>query len=162
MRKMILIPLLMLGAATLSGVALADGGFHGHHHRGAQYMHMLHQLSLTDAQKTSIHTIMQNHQADFKAGMASERQVHQSLAALDTGDSNYNANVETLAQQEATNAADRVRHMAQVKAEVYAVLTEPQKTQLNALIQKAQAEHAAHAWGNHQNAVAPAATPAQQ
>jgi Spy/CpxP family protein refolding chaperone len=141
MRKLILAPLALLGAALAMPV-LAQTPHEGGHEGGHMpFMHALHQVGLTDAQKTSIHQLMENHKADFTKAHESESQIHQSLMTLDPSASNYDSQVSELAQQGATLATQHVQLMATIKREIYAVLTDAQKTQLNGILANMAKEH---------------------
>ena len=147
MRKHLLLGL-ALSSALAAGTAAAapgfDGGFGGPHgHRHGILMGM-HKLNLTDAQKASIKqlvkTSFEQHKGQFKALMQ-QRRAFESLTPDDAG---YQAAATRLAQAEANATEQRVERRAALRAQVYALLTPAQKSQLAAL--KAQREQRMQAW----------------
>ncbi len=113
-----------------------SGGHHrggGKHHRGGHggpFMHELKSLDLSEAQRTSIRTAMK---ASFESGKSQHeamRSLHRSMMTATPGSAGYSALVNQLADAEANAARDRVQKMAALKGEVYAMLTDAQKTQL--------------------------------
>lgn len=149
MRKTILLGLTLASAVALSTFAVAgpaggQGGWHGHGHRhGGQFM-ALQKLNLTDAQRASIKQIFTT---SFAQGKAQRTALHQQRAAFEsmTPDQvGYTAAASQLAQAEATATQARVQQQANVRAQIYAVLTATQKAQLATM--KTQREARMQQW----------------
>ncbi|WP_293370506.1 Spy/CpxP family protein refolding chaperone [Nevskia sp.] len=110
------------------------GGHHGRHH-GGPFMHQLKSLDLSEAQRSSIRTAIK---ASFESGKAqheSMRSLHRSMLTATPGSAGYGTLVNQLADAEANAARDRVQKMAALKGEIYAMLTDAQKTQLTEKLQ---------------------------
>ena len=150
MRKTILLGLTLASAVALSTFAVAapaggdHGGWHGHGHgHGGQFM-ALQKLNLTDAQRASIKQIFTT---SFAQGKTQRTALHQQRAAFEsmTPDQvGYTAAASQLASAEATATQARVQQQANVRAQVYAVLTAPQKAQLATM--KTQREARMQEW----------------
>jgi len=132
-----MVALLVLGCATAAAVAQtappppppADYGPPGPG-RHPPMMAGFDQIGLTDAQKASIHQIMDSHREEMKSMRQSEWQQHKSFETLDPSAPTYASQVNVIAQQAASLASQRVQQMAAVKTQIYAVLTTEQKAQL--------------------------------
>jgi Spy/CpxP family protein refolding chaperone len=102
---------------------------HDHLHGHSPFMGALKQLGLSDAQKASIRQIFETQHAAAKAEHASFHQQQLAFASLDPASSDYQQQVNGFADQAAAQARQRTQDMAQLKAQVIAVLTPEQKTQ---------------------------------
>lgn len=121
-------------------------GFHGHHFGP---WHILSKLGLTAEQKTSIKAIMTAAKPQMKTMHEQMRANHLKLSQTTPDDPNYANVVAEVAQTNATLASQRTSQGSQLWAQVYAVLTPAQKTQLATLkAQWAANPHPAH-WGPH-------------
>jgi Spy/CpxP family protein refolding chaperone len=105
-------------------------------------------LNLSDEQKTSIKSIL----AAAKPQMTSLREQmkanHQKLMQTSPDDAAYASVVAEVAATNANLASERTTQGAELKAQIYAVLSAPQKTQLAALeAQWAANPHHGH-WGH--------------
>ena len=141
MRKTFLIPaaiaLALGGAAAYANEQMHE---HGRHHEMMQ--HELKQLDLSDTQKQSIKSIMEAaHQGHGQDDMS---QMHQSLHALNPDAPDYATQVTALQDQAAGMARAHVAQMADVKRQVWAVLTPAQKAKWASLPQE---EHHGHHGG---------------
>jgi Spy/CpxP family protein refolding chaperone len=119
------------------------GGRHGYHHRGGMMggfmLHALHQLNLTDTQKQSVHGILANARAQFKA--ARQSAVAPNFAALaNPGDPNHAAALQDMQSR----MSARLQAREQLQQQIYGVLTDEQKTQLASIIAARQAKLAQH------------------
>lgn len=124
------------------GVA-AQTGPHGGwgHHGGGHGMMAYNQLGLSDAQKASIKKIMQTNFAQTQTQFQALRQQRQAFEALTPTSPGYQAAATRLAQAEAAAAQARVLRQADIRAQVYAVLTPAQQAQLAAQKTERQARH---------------------
>ena len=117
---------------------------HGYGHGHSPFMGALKQLDLSDTQKASIHQIFETQHATAKAEHAGFRQQQLAFASLDPAASDYQQQVNSYADQAAAKARQRTQDMAQLKAQVIAVLTPAQKTQfLSALANPPKHAHLA-------------------
>lgn len=143
MRKLMLFPAAILAAGLLSTAVHAQGGgeepgWH-HHHRGGILMHDLKALDLSDAQKASIKTLLQNTRQQLKPQFEALRAQRQALDAAVPGSPEFHNAAAALAQAASVAAAARVQQQAELRTQIYALLSDAQKAQLAAL----QAQHQA-------------------
>ncbi|HWY24408.1 MAG TPA: Spy/CpxP family protein refolding chaperone, partial [Nevskia sp.] len=117
-----------------------DGGpgWH-HHHRGGAMMHELKELNLSDSQKASIKTLFKTSHEQFKPQFEALRTQHQAFAAATPGSPEFQSATSSLAQAASSAASARVQQEAELRTQVYALLTDAQKQQLATL----QAQHQA-------------------
>lgn len=147
MRKNLIIGLALSSALTIGSFAVAaqagpQGGWG--HHGGQHGMMALHKLNLSDAQKASIKQIMQSSFAQNKGQRQALRQQRQAFAALKPTDPGYQSAAAALAQAEGAATTARVQQMANVRAQVYSVLTPTQQAQLTTM--KAQQQARKQQW----------------
>jgi Spy/CpxP family protein refolding chaperone len=112
----------------------------GHHH-GFGPLRALHKLGLSDEQKASIKTIMQSAGPSLKSLHEQIRANQQQLRATTPDSANYASVLASVSQTAGTLETQKVTQEAKLYAQIYAVLTAEQKTQLATL----QAKWAAHA-----------------
>lgn len=145
------------GAADVSTTTAPPGapGAHGWHHHGGPW-HLLAQLNLSDAQKleikgilTAAHPQMQSLHEQMRANSL---KLQQTLPT----DPNYSSIASQVSQTHGSLVAQGMTQRAEVRAQVFKLLTPAQQTQLTAL--EAQARTSKHGrWGQ-----APAGAPAAQ
>ncbi|GGY18755.1 hypothetical protein GCM10008098_08540 [Rhodanobacter panaciterrae] len=148
MRKNITLGLILTSAMALTAIAVAapagqDAGMgHGHHsHRHGQGMGF-QKLNLTDAQRASIKQIMQSSFAQNKTQWQALRQQRSAFESMTPDQVGYQAAAASLAQAEAAATQVRVQQKANVRAQIYAVLTPTQKAQMATMKQEKQARRA--------------------
>ena len=107
-----------------------EGGWHHHGHHGGAFGHELRELSLSDQQKASIKQILQAERPQMHAQKAALRAQRTAFEAIVPGSSGYQAAADSLAQAQAAAASARVEAGASVRAQIYALLTDAQKAQL--------------------------------
>lgn len=141
MRKNLSLGLILASTLALGTLAVAapapDGagrgdGPHGHGHEHGQLM-ALRKLDLSGAQRASVRQIMQTQFASHKAArqaLARQRMAFESMTPEQVG---YQAAAASLAQAEGDATRARVQQQANVRAQVYAILTPAQKAQLATL-----------------------------
>ena len=131
------------------------GPMHGHAAMmggpGMQFMHVLHALDLSEAQRDKVHALLgEEHE---KMGPAAEGTPADFVALGNPGDPKHGAAVEAAKQR----AVAHVQHFAELEQKVYALLTPEQQARLPALLadeqkqmQERRAEHEGHeAAGGH-------------
>ncbi|WP_158884034.1 Spy/CpxP family protein refolding chaperone [Rhodanobacter sp. L36] len=149
MRKTLLLGLTLASAVALSTFAVAgpaggEGGWHGGHgHHGGQFM-ALKKLDLTDAQRASIKQIVQASFAQNKTQRTALRQQRSAFESMTPDQVGYTATASRLAQAEGAATQVRVQQQATIRAQIYAVLTAPQKAQLATM--KAQQDARRQQW----------------
>ena len=111
----------------------AGGGWHGHGHRGLRGGRLFHKLNLTDEQKASMKSIFTAAKPQMKNLHEQMRENHLKLLQTKPDDPSYDTVVATVAQSNAALASQRTTQGAQLMAQMYAVLTPAQKTQLATL-----------------------------
>lgn len=144
---------LSIASADEADAGSGGGGWYGHghgHHGGPG--RMFHKLNLTAEQKTSMKAIFTAARPQMKTLGEQMRANHLKLMQTKPDDPSYNAVVAQVAQSNATLASQRTTQGAQLMAQMYAVLTPAQKTQLATMeaqwAQRAQERAQEHATGN--------------
>lgn len=168
MRKTYLLSAALVTALGCAPLAFAQGGhaWHGHHGMamGGHSGHMYSQLNLSDAQRTQIKQLTQKDFAQAKPQMQSLRQARQAFEAATPGTAAYQTAASNLAEAEADAARTRTTNRANLRAQIYQVLTPAQRTQLASLRAERKAKmqqwHESHMHGG--NAAAPASSAAAQ
>lgn len=144
MRKNISLALILSSAMALTTVAVAapsgqDTGTAHHgwqsHHRGHGHHHghgMMNfkKLNLTDAQRSSIKQIYKTSFAQNKPQREALRQQREAFRSMTPDQVGYQKAASRLAQAEGNATQQRVQQRADVRAQVYSVLTPKQKAQL--------------------------------
>ena len=148
-RITMIVSLVAVGLALFAGVAIADEGQGGEGpmHHGMMMHHgfmgeglglPLHQLNLTDDQKTQIHQIMKAEHANIKPLMQQEFQAHQQMIQLVTSGQFDQAKAAAIAAQESqTHVQLEVEH-AKIASQVYNLLSSDQKAKVADMIAKHQ------------------------
>jgi Spy/CpxP family protein refolding chaperone len=129
-------------AAAAGSTAVGNHKHWGHHGGGMMggfMMHALHQLSLTDAQQQSVHSILASARAEAIA-LRQSAGTPNFAAWANPGDPNHG---EAL-QEMQTRMAARIAARDAVQQQIYGVLTQEQKTQLASIIAARQAKMAQH------------------
>jgi len=90
----------------------------------------LERLDLSDSQWLQVHKIMQNHRKDARPLREEEMALRNGFVTLNPGSADYAQQVSKLQDQAAQVARDRVKDMASVKSQVYAVLDDAQRAKL--------------------------------
>lgn len=147
MRKRFLIPAALLTiAASTSGFAQADQlpppdmPHHGMHRPPMPpLMHELHQLGLTESQKQTIRGFFEAGRETMHTQMDAIRKARREFDAAQPGTSDFATAQVNLEQAEVDGAHARVKHEAELRTEIYGVLTDAQKTKLASLIAQRQA-----------------------
>lgn len=136
----------LLSAAVVAALACAPLAFAqqaapaGHWHHGvAMGGHMYDQLNLSDAQRTQIKQLTRQTFAQAKPQMQALRQARQAFESATPGTADYQTAASNLAEAEADAARTRTTNRANLRAQIYQLLTPEQRTQLASL----QAEHKA-------------------
>ena len=136
-------------ADDAAAAAPAPGaGPHGWGHGAGGPGHLFSKLGLNAEQQASIKAIMTAAKPQMKSMHDQMRANHLKLMQTKPDDPNYGNVVAEVAQSNAALASQRTAHAAELRTQMYAVLTPAQKTQLMAL--EAQwAEHPHHGPGRH-------------
>src|SRR3984885_9281858 len=107
-------------------------GHHGwHHHRGP--WHMLSKLGLSDAQKTQIKSIMTAAKPEMQSLHQQMRANMQKLEQTQPSDANYSAIASQVSQAHGSLSAQMMTQRANVRAQIFKVLTPAQQTQFATL-----------------------------
>ena len=129
-----------MAAPNAGGPGSSDHGWHGH--RGHGQMMMLHKLNLSDAQKSSIKQIVSTSREQNKAQRQALRQQRAAFESMTPNQVGYQAAAASLAQAEGQATQARVQQMANLRAQIYALLTPQQQAQAATLKAQAQARRA--------------------
>lgn len=142
MRKLIFLPAALLAAALLAtSVQAQDGpGDHAwrHHHHGEAMM-VLKQLNLSDSQKASVKELVKASHEQLKPQFEALRSQRQAFNAATPGSPEFQSAATGLAQAESAAAGARVQQQAELRTQIYNLLSDAQKAQLKTL----QAQHLA-------------------
>lgn len=145
MRKNITLGLVLTSAMALATLAVAapagqDAGSRhgGHSHRHGQDM-AFRKLDLSDAQRASIKQIVHNSFAQNKTQWQALRQQRKAFESMTPDQVGYQATAARLAQAEGDATRVRVQQKANVRAQIYAVLTPAQKAQMATMRAQKQA-----------------------
>jgi periplasmic protein CpxP/Spy len=131
---------------TTAAPPTAESGHHGwHHHRGP--WHMLSKLGLSDAQKTQIKSIMTAAKPEMQSLHQQMRTNMQKLEQTQPSDANYSTIASQVSQTHGSLSAQMMTQRANVRAQIFKVLTPAQQTQLATL----RAQMAAR-WQSHEAA----------
>ena len=148
MRKNLILGLALGSALAIGSFAVAAQGAPGHgdwgHHGDHHGMMALHKLNLSNAQKASIKQIMQSSFEQNKGQRQALRQQREAFEAMKPTDPGYQSAAAALAQAEGAATTARVQQMANVRAQVYNVLTPAQQAQLATI--KAQQQARKQQW----------------
>jgi protein CpxP len=147
MRKSISLGLILASAVavtTFAATAQTAGQHGGWHSHGHSQLMALNKLNLTDAQRASVKQIMQTSFAQNKTQRQALGQQRSAFESMTPDQVGYQAAAASLAQAEGSAAQARVQQRATITAQVYAVLTAPQKAQLATL--KAQQQARQQQW----------------
>jgi protein CpxP len=136
-----------LALALVAGIALAQqrggpgpmyGGRHGGFMGGSGFGMFLHQLNLTDDQKTQIKQIFQSEKSNLKPLMQQEMLFHQQMLQLITSGNFDQAKAAAIATQAAqTHIQMEVEH-AKIGSQIYQLLDSTQKSQVADMMAKRQ------------------------
>lgn len=147
-RFAMIISLSALTLALFAGIAIAEQGEPGSTQHGMRMHHgfmgdhglglPLHELNLTDDQKTQIHQIMKSEHANIKPLMQQEFQARQQLIQLVTSGSFDQAKASAIAAQESqTHVQLEVEH-AKIASQIYQLLDSTQKAKVADIVAKHQ------------------------
>jgi protein CpxP len=120
-------------AATAAPAPAPGAGPHGWGHGGHGPGHLFSKLGLSADQQASIKAIMTAAKPQMKSMHDQMRANHLKLMQTKPDDPNYGNVVAEVAQSNATLASQRTTQAAELRHQMYAVLTPAQKTQLTAL-----------------------------
>jgi periplasmic protein CpxP/Spy len=117
---------------------------HEHGRRGPMhehpFMHVLHQLNLTDAQKTQIHSIYKAARPQMESLAESTHQNMAELMSTSPQDAGYTA----LVEKSKADALAHIKLITDTQAQIYAVLTPEQQAKIPDIVaaEKARREAA--------------------
>jgi Spy/CpxP family protein refolding chaperone len=121
-----------LGCAPLAFAQQSGHAWHDHHGM-AMGGQMYGQLNLSDAQRTQIKQLTQQSFAQAKPQMQALRQARQAFESATPGTADYQTAAGNLAEAEADAARTRTANRANLRAQIYQVLTPAQRAQLASL-----------------------------
>jgi len=145
--------LAVLGVTALAQENLHHGATGRAHFRGARFgQRMATELGLTDPQKTQIKQLLQSEKTTVQPLREQLRSEHQQMLAATKGGAFDEAQVRTLANQQAQTQANLIVEREKMKAEIYKLLTPDQRAKADQL----QAQRAQHRGFRGQHDKAPA------
>lgn len=131
MRRTIMTAALISGFA-LSTTAVADPGPRGPGPGRSPFMHELKELDLSADQKSQIKALFETQREQHRALPESDglHELRRSFDRATPGSPEYNSLAAQLADREATQAREQVQQMAEMRTQVYGLLTVAQRKQL--------------------------------
>jgi Spy/CpxP family protein refolding chaperone len=125
----------LIASLALTGVAVAGAGAgpDGHRHGpgpGGPFMRELRDLDLSDAQKSQIRGFFGAVRDEARTSRDAMRELHRSYDQAVPGTPAFRTLTAQLADAEAAQARERVQKMADIRTQVYGVLTPDQRKQL--------------------------------
>ena len=147
--KSTLLGLALASVLAIGSISAADFGNGGewHGHQGGEMM-VLHKLNLSDAQSASIKQIFGNSREQNKPARQALHQQRSAFEAMSPTSAGYQAAAASLAKAEGQATQERVMQMADLRAQIYRVLTPAQQAQLVTL--KAQEQTRRQQWQQFQ------------
>ena len=147
----------LAAAGAISAVDAADSpaapppppppGAHGwHHHHGP--WHLLGKLGLSEAQKTQIKGIMTAARPQMQSLHAQMQANRQKLEQTQPTDANYANIASQVSQTHGSLSAQMLTQQAEIRSQVFKVLTPAQQTQLATLEAQMRSRRQAQ-WGAH-------------
>ena len=132
-----------IAAPGAGGPDSSGHGWHGHEGRhGDSQMMMLHKLNLSDAQKASIKQIVGTNREQNKAPREALRKQRAAFESMTPNQVGYQAAATNLAQAEGQATQVRVQQQANMRAQIYALLTPQQQAQAATFTAQEQARRA--------------------
>lgn len=110
------------------------------HHRKPPMMRALHKLNLSDAQKQQIRQIFKSGFASMRPQMQALMQQRRAFTQAVPGTPEFNSAYTSYAQAAAAAAEARVQHQADLRTQIYGVLSDDQRAQL-AKMQQEMIQH---------------------
>jgi periplasmic protein CpxP/Spy len=134
---------------TTSTAATPPAGPSGHHgwghHRGP--WHLLSKLGLSDAQKAQVKTIMTAARPEMQSLHEQMHANMQKLQQTQPTDANYSTISAQVSQTHGSLSAQMMTQQANIRAQIYKVLTPAQQTQLATLQAQMAARRQSHGAG---------------
>lgn len=135
MHKILIILACALGVG-MAASAYAGNAQHGpkYHEHGPSPMGFVRALGLSVEQRKAMRETFFQHRAGFEAMRDAMREQAQALAELDSQAPEYSARVEAFADRASNLARQRVDGMAQIRGELWAILTPQQRSKQQAMV----------------------------
>lgn len=99
-----------------------------------QHRSILDELNLTESQQQQVRAAMQQSMQELRPQAQALDQRRATFEQTQPGTSGYQASVNSLAQAESDFARTRVQHEGALRAKVYGMLTQAQRTKLQQLL----------------------------
>ncbi|MEO8777205.1 MAG: Spy/CpxP family protein refolding chaperone [Rhodanobacter sp.] len=130
-----------MAAPGAGGPNSSNHDWNGHRGHDGQMM-MFHKLNLSDAQKASVKQIINSSRQQGKTQWQALRQQRAAFESMTPNQVGYQSAAASLAQAEGQATQARVQQMANVRAQIYALLTPAQQAQAATFKAQAQARRA--------------------
>lgn len=142
LRIALIIPTVIAAGLFTASMANADSGWfgkgkhYGSEHHYERMEHLSDMLDMSDDQETQLKAILKNAKEQGKANKVSRRGMRQAMMSISPDDPQFMTKVEEQADIAAANMKAKMLHFAQVRQDVYAILTEEQKQKMQRMIEK--------------------------
>lgn len=132
-----------MAAPGAGGPDSSSHSWHGHDGRhGHSQMQMLAKLNLSDAQKASVKQIVSTNREQNKGQWQALRKQRAAFESMIPNQAGYQAAAASLAQAEGQATQARVQQKANMRAQIYALLTPQQQAQAATFKAQKQARRA--------------------
>lgn len=124
---------ILLSSAAFAGPGLGPDGGPDHGpgpHRGGPFLHELRDLDLSEAQRTQIRGLFEARRDAGRVSLDALRDLHRRFDLAIPGSAAYGTLTTQLADAESAAVRDRVQAAAELRTQVYALLTPAQRQQL--------------------------------
>lgn len=125
------VPALVLAQEPPQGAG--EMHFHGYHER-SPFVAAMHQLNLTDAQKSQLHEMMHAAHGEMKQQFQSLQDARLAFDRAVPGTADFSMAQQNLLQAETTALQAHMQFEATMHTKAYAVLTDAQKAQLATIL----------------------------
>ncbi len=141
-RMALVLPSVIAAGLFTMGAANADAGWFGKDKRDRGENHyermekMSDMLDMSDEQEAQLKVILKSAKEGKKESKGSRRETRKEMMLLSPDDPEFMAKVEKQADMAASHMKAKMLTFAQVRKDVYAILTEEQKQKMQRLMEK--------------------------
>lgn len=141
-RMALVIPTIIAAGLLTVGTVSADVDRYGKDKRDCgerQYKKMEHlaeKLDMTNEQEAQLEQILKSAKEERKANKTNRRRMHLEMMSINPDDPDYRASVEQHAETAAEHMKANILKNAEVRQQVYAILTDEQKQKMQRMKEK--------------------------
>ncbi|UZE96666.1 Spy/CpxP family protein refolding chaperone [Alkalimarinus alittae] len=141
-RMALVVPTIIAAGLFTIGTANAESGWFGKdkHECSEKYEKKMERLSdkldMTDEQETQLKAILTRAKEDGKTNKMARRGMRQEMLSITPDDPEYHAKAEKHADAAAAQLKTKILKSAEVRKEIYAILTDEQKQKMQRMMEK--------------------------